>query len=72
MLDDPGGLGIVESIVRLAQAFNRTVIAEGVETLEHGAALLHFGCRFAQGYGIARPMPVEQVSAWMAHWRVSL
>ncbi len=71
MLDDPGGLGIVESIVRLAQAFNRTVIAEGVETLEHGAALLHFGCRFAQGYGIARPMPVEQVSAWMAHWRVS-
>jgi len=69
MLDDPGGLGIVESVVRLAQAFNRPVIAEGVETLEHGAALLHFGCRFAQGYGVARPMPVEQTMDWVARWQ---
>jgi predicted signal transduction protein with EAL and GGDEF domain len=69
MLDDPGGLGIVESVVRLAQAFNRPVIAEGVETQEHGAALLHFGCRFAQGYGVARPMPVDQTMAWMAQWQ---
>ena len=69
MLDDPGGLGIVESVVKLAQAFNRPVIAEGVETLEHGAALLHFGCRFAQGYGVARPMPVEQTLNWMTQWQ---
>jgi len=69
MLDDPGGLGIVESVVRLAQAFNRPVIAEGVETLEHGAALLHLGCPLAQGYGVARPMPVEQVVGWMAEWQ---
>jgi hypothetical protein len=68
MLDDPGGLGIVESVVRLAQAFNRPVIAEGVETPEHGAVLLQYGCRFGQGYGIARPMPVERVVAWMADW----
>jgi EAL domain-containing protein (putative c-di-GMP-specific phosphodiesterase class I) len=69
MLDDPGGLGIVESIIRLAQAFNRPVIAEGVETLEHGAALLRFGCRLAQGYGIARPMPSDQVRGWLADWQ---
>jgi len=71
MLDDPGGLGIVESVVRLAQAFNRPVIAEGVETLEHGAALLHFGCRYAQGYGIARPMPAELTVPWIAQWQAS-
>ena len=60
MLDDPNDLGIVDSVVRLAQAFNRPVIAEGVETLEHGAALLLLGCTLAQGYGVARPMPTEQ------------
>ena len=69
MLEDPGGLGIVESVVRLAQAFNRPVIAEGVETLEHGSMLLHFGCRLAQGYGIARPMPAEQFPAWIQNWQ---
>jgi len=71
MLDDPGGLGIVESVVRLAQAFNRPVIAEGVETIEHGAALLHFGCRFAQGYGVARPMPADQALPWIGQWKAN-
>lgn len=69
MLEDPGGLGIVESVVRLAQTFNRPVIAEGVETLEHGSMLLHFGCYLAQGYGISRPMPADQVLAWLDRWR---
>ena len=68
MLEDPGGLGIVESVVRLAQAFNRPVIAEGVETLEHGAMLLHFGCHLAQGYGISRPLPADQVLPWLQVW----
>jgi len=41
----------------LAAAFHRQVIAEGVETVEHGTMLLRLGCELAQGYGIARPMP---------------
>jgi len=68
MLEDPNDLGIVDSVVRLAQAFNRPVIAEGVETLEHGAALLLLGCKLAQGYGVARPMPADQLLPWMAQW----
>jgi diguanylate cyclase (GGDEF)-like protein/PAS domain S-box-containing protein len=68
MLEDPGGLGIVESVVRLAQAFNRPVIAEGVETLAHGSMLLHLGCHLAQGYGISRPMPADQVTPWLRKW----
>jgi diguanylate cyclase (GGDEF)-like protein/PAS domain S-box-containing protein len=71
MLEDPGGLGIVENVVRMAQAFNRPVIAEGVETLEHGALLMHFGCHQAQGYGIARPMPADQLPAWIEDWTTS-
>jgi diguanylate cyclase (GGDEF)-like protein len=71
MLDDPNDLGIVDSVVRLAQAFNRPVIAEGVETLEHGSALLLLGCTLVQGYGVARPMPAEQLLAWMGHWKTT-
>jgi hypothetical protein len=33
--------------------------------------LLHFGCRFVQGYGVARPMPVEQTVDWMAKWQAA-
>lgn len=69
MLDDPNDRGIVESILRLAQVFPRTVIAEGVETLEHGTMLVGLGCRLCQGYGIARPMPAAQLPAWIEQWR---
>ena len=53
-------------MISLAQAFGRQAIAEGVETVEHGAALLQLGCSLAKGYGIARPMPPEAVGAWAA------
>lgn len=69
MLHDPNDLGIVESVVRLARAFNRPVIAEGVETMEHGAMLLRLGCPLAQGYGIGRPMPADQLEGWLEEWR---
>jgi diguanylate cyclase (GGDEF)-like protein/PAS domain S-box-containing protein len=68
MLDDPEDLSIVESVIRLALAFNRPVIAEGVESLEHGAALVRMGCHLGQGYGIARPMPAGQLPAWIKTW----
>ena len=69
MLTDPSDLGIVVSVIQLAQTFSRDVIAEGVETLEHGAMLVHLGCRRMQGYGIARPMPADQISEWIVQWR---
>lgn len=69
MLEDPQDLTIVDSVVRLAGAFQHPVIAEGVESLEHGAALLRLGCHLGQGYGIARPMPPEQLHAWLQSWQ---
>ena len=69
MLDDPDDLAILEGILGLATAFRRKVIAEGVETVEHGEMLLQLGCDTAQGYGIARPMPAGQIPAWAAAWR---
>ncbi|MBT0963806.1 EAL domain-containing protein [Denitromonas iodatirespirans] len=68
MLHDPGDLSILEGVLGLARAFHREVIAEGVETEEHGKLLLQLGCEQAQGYGIARPMPADALVDWVANW----
>jgi EAL domain-containing protein (putative c-di-GMP-specific phosphodiesterase class I) len=68
MLDDPDDLAILEGVIGLAAAFKREVVAEGVETVEHGTALLRLGCGLAQGYGIARPMSADQMQTWVATW----
>lgn len=65
MLHNEGDRAILQSILLLGQAFGRTVVAEGVETLEQGAALLDMGCELAQGYGIARPMPAYEAIVWV-------
>jgi diguanylate cyclase (GGDEF)-like protein len=69
LLTDAEARAIVEGVIGLSRAFRRMVIAEGVETAEHGRLLLDLGCNLAQGYGIARPMPPEQVPDWIACWR---
>lgn len=68
MLEDPDDLAIVKGVISLAKSFKRHVIAEGVETIEHGTALLELGCELAQGYGIARPMPASDIAEWAAEW----
>ncbi len=69
MLEDADDLAIVQSIIGLAQTFHRTVIAEGVETSAHGDLLMKLGCDLAQGYGIAKPMPSENLPAWVLQWQ---
>jgi EAL domain-containing protein (putative c-di-GMP-specific phosphodiesterase class I) len=68
MLDNPENLAIVEGVVRMAKALQRPVLAEGVESLEIGRMLHRLGCQYAQGYGIARPMPPEQILPWLSDW----
>jgi len=68
MLEDQDDLAILQGVIGLATAFKRQVIAEGVESVAHGTALLQLGCEFAQGYGIARPMPGANLPAWAASW----
>jgi EAL domain-containing protein (putative c-di-GMP-specific phosphodiesterase class I) len=67
MLEDADDCSIVEGVIGLAKAFRRDVIAEGVETIAHGVALLQLGCDLAQGYGIARPMPGIDIPQWVSN-----
>ena len=69
MLDNPDDLAIVEGVIGLTQAFRRAVIAEGVETVEHGLVLLLLGCDMAQGFGIAHPMPPDTLPGWISHFQ---
>lgn len=68
MLVDNDDMGIVRGVIQLAAAFNRKVIAEGVETMDHGKMLIEMGCPQVQGYGIAKPMPANQFPNWCAQW----
>lgn len=69
MLTDPDDLAILEGVLGLAMAFRRDAIAEGVETVDQGLLLLQMGCELAQGYGIARPMPGEELPKWASSWQ---
>jgi EAL domain-containing protein (putative c-di-GMP-specific phosphodiesterase class I) len=69
MLDDPDDLAIVQGVIGLAKSFRRSVIAEGVETAALGEQPLQLGCEIVQGYGIARPMPVADLPAWVQRWQ---
>jgi hypothetical protein len=65
MLEDPNDTNIIDGIIGLANSFNRRVIAEGVETIDQGLMLLIMGCKKAQGYGIAKPMPALELPGWL-------
>ncbi len=69
MLDDENDYAIIEGVVGLAKVFKRDVVAEGVETIEHGLKLMQMGCMNAQGYVIARPMPEDEFLSWIKNYQ---
>jgi len=68
MLDDPNDYTIIDGIIGLSDSFSRNVIAEGVETTNHGLMLMMMGCDEAQGYGISKPMPADELPAWLSDY----
>ncbi|MFZ1510715.1 MAG: EAL domain-containing protein [Tabrizicola sp.] len=62
---------LVTAILSLAERLGLETLAEGVETQGEHALLAQLGCGHVQGYVIARPMPVEDLSGWLASHRDS-
>ncbi len=56
---------LVETLLAISAQFECATVAEGVETAEQLAWLQRTTCTAAQGYLIARPMPVPAFSAWL-------
>ena len=54
-------MAITTAILDLARSLELEVTAEGVETVGQRDALIELGCKRAQGYLFARPMPAEDL-----------
>jgi EAL domain-containing protein (putative c-di-GMP-specific phosphodiesterase class I) len=67
--DSPKNAAIVRSTISLCHELGLTVVAEGVETAEDLDWLVRNACDTAQGYGLARPMPAQDLPAWIAAYR---
>lgn len=66
MLEDADSASIVRSTITLAHDMSLTVVAEGVEDEAVWAKLKALGCDAGQGYYMGRPMPAEQINAWLS------
>jgi diguanylate cyclase (GGDEF)-like protein len=58
--------GIVRGILTMARELGLSAVAEGVERPEQLQVLRELGCRSAQGFLLARPMPPDAVDAALA------
>jgi len=60
---------IVNSIIDLGHNLGLKVIAEGVEDVRTWRMLVEKRCDYAQGFYMAKPMPVEEFGRWLTSWR---
>ena len=62
---DRRAAAIVRHTVALAHDLGISLVAEGVEDDATAAVLRDLGCDVVQGFGIARPMPVDAFVTWL-------
>ena len=60
---------IVRSTIDLGHNLGLRVVAEGIEDLATWEMLAHMGCDKGQGYFMSRPIPADQLAAWIAAWQ---
>ena len=68
---DPKKQDMLAAVVLLAQRLNLDTIAEGIETDAELRVVQKLGCGHGQGYGISRPMPLEQFQNWALQYQQS-
>lgn len=57
---------IVSAVLSMAERLGMETLAEGVETPGEHAIMAQLGCGHVQGFGIARPMPVDETMDWIS------
>ncbi|PWE32735.1 diguanylate cyclase [Maritimibacter sp. 55A14] len=56
---------MISAILSMADSLEIETLAEGVEKIAEQAMLAQLGCRYIQGFGLARPMRFEDTIAWL-------
>ena len=65
LAEDSSSGVLVSMILDLCRRMNLGTVAEGIETVEQATRLRDLGCRWGQGYLFAKPMPVEDLMAFL-------
>lgn len=65
IVDDPSGQRVVSAIIGLARELGMDVVAEGIEELEELRWLQSHGCRYGQGYLMAKPAPFTKALSYL-------
>lgn len=65
---DPEQHKMVAAILSLTELMGLQSLAEGVETAAEHSVLAQLGCQHVQGFGIARPMPPDQLEVWVRQY----
>jgi EAL domain-containing protein (putative c-di-GMP-specific phosphodiesterase class I) len=68
MSERPQDALIVRSVIALAKSLRLRVVAEGVETASVWRRLADVGCDIAQGNYLTRPLPPDELIAWVRQW----
>jgi diguanylate cyclase (GGDEF)-like protein/PAS domain S-box-containing protein len=69
MLEDPGSMTLVSTIISLAHSLKLEVVAEGVESEEQAKFLRLLRCDQMQGYLISKPLPFEEMLTYLRRSR---
>ena len=56
---------MVAAILSMAERLGIATLAEGVESAGEQVLLAQMGCDHLQGFAIARPMPAQDLPAWL-------
>ena len=65
---DPNLAAILASSLDMARRLGMRTVAEGIEDRDDWDFLRESGCDAAQGYFIARPMPLTALAGWLPQW----
>ncbi len=68
-IDDKAS-GVVQAVLKIAQELRLRPLAEGIENEAQLERLRFYGCRYVQGYFLARPMRADDFFRWLTAARV--
>jgi EAL domain-containing protein (putative c-di-GMP-specific phosphodiesterase class I) len=68
MRHNEANLAVVKMVIELGDALGLRVVAEGIEVELDADELCRLGCAIGQGFLFARPMPGNEVPAWMERY----
>jgi len=67
MVESSKHLELVSLIIKIARSFGMDTVAEGVESEAHRQLLRELGCTTIQGFGFAKPMPLDDLKELLQH-----